>query len=362
MRSVINVCIIVVSIIFSCNISWGSNYPLEIIQPQEGLDTKNRFYKAYPELEYNVRVAVIGGDYPFTYELVSAPSGMTINANTGVISWPNPASGTYSASVKVTDSKSASDQHTWSITVTTNGFKFLDAVNGKTVAEGGTGTIGNPWKTIKDMYEGDDYASKTKSSYAYNFLCFKSGRYYMDGYIEDGSRLPLTGYKKPLVWLAYPGESPVLDMTDGYIVVYSGGDNVYVEGFEILDIENSNRKGWQIDSSANNITFRKNDFHGMTDLDGTNMACVFIARAGAGQHWSFLNNSFHDNISGMGIEAYKAERVLVEGNIFYNFSQGSRTPHALGPKMSYRYWFIRHNTFYNNEILIYSCRFHYDKQ
>ena len=42
----------------------ASNYPLEILQPEAGLENlveTNRFYKAYPGLEYNVRIGVIGG-------------------------------------------------------------------------------------------------------------------------------------------------------------------------------------------------------------------------------------------------------------------------------------------------------------
>ena len=74
--------------------SLAANYLLEIIQPQEGLSTNgcvggtlpcNRFYRAYPGLEYNVRMGVIGGDYPYVYSLITAPSGMTIDAGTGEI-------------------------------------------------------------------------------------------------------------------------------------------------------------------------------------------------------------------------------------------------------------------------------------
>jgi hypothetical protein len=44
--------------------------------------------------------------------------------------------------------------------VTTDGFLFVDAVNGTPAAQGGTGTRSNPWKTMKDVYGGDDYNSK----------------------------------------------------------------------------------------------------------------------------------------------------------------------------------------------------------
>ena len=56
---------------------------LEIIQPKAGLSTTNRFYKAYPGLEYNVRMAVIGGAYPYIYSLTTAPNGMTITPTPG---------------------------------------------------------------------------------------------------------------------------------------------------------------------------------------------------------------------------------------------------------------------------------------
>ncbi len=329
-----------------------ANYPIKIIQPQPNLNIKNRFYKAYPGIDYDVRIAVTGGEYPFTYSLTKSPTGMIINKDTGEISWANPtvSNSPYAVSAKVVGKNGASTSVQWNITVTTKGFYFLDAINGKTVTDGGTGTITNPWKTIGDMYGGNTYSSKYTSNYAGGFLYFKNGTYYSsDGYIENGNRLALTDYKKPLVWMAYPGNSPVLDLSGGYIAVYGGASNTYVEGFEIDNITNSARKGWQVESSGNDITFIKNDFHGLTNLaGGTNMACIFISRGSAGQRWAFINNKFHDNVGGMGIEAYKAENVLVEDNSFYNFSAGSGPSHGLGPKMSYQYWFIRHNKFWNN--------------
>ena len=47
----------------------AANYPLEIIQPQEGLNTNSRYYKAYPGIEYKVPIGVFGGAFPFTYGL-----------------------------------------------------------------------------------------------------------------------------------------------------------------------------------------------------------------------------------------------------------------------------------------------------
>ena len=132
--------------------SIAANYGLEIIQPQPNLDTKSRFYKAYPGFEYNVRLAVTGGEFPYSFELTSAPAGVTID-NRGEITWANPSasSSPYNVTAKVTDAQTNTRSVSWTITVTTSGFRFIDAVNGKPADQGGDGTKNNPWKSLKDM-------------------------------------------------------------------------------------------------------------------------------------------------------------------------------------------------------------------
>lgn len=79
--------------------------PIEIIAPRAGLDIGNRYYKAYPGLRYEVPIAVIGGTFPNTYSLISGPSGMSIDASTGVLSWPNPTTtgSPHTVTVRATD-------------------------------------------------------------------------------------------------------------------------------------------------------------------------------------------------------------------------------------------------------------------
>jgi len=329
----------------------AANYALEIIQPREGLDTKNRFYKAYPGLQFNVRVAVIGGAYPFTYELVTSPSGMTIRKDTGEITWQNPtASGSSSTTtVQVTDKEGSKVSVTWTITVTTGGFRFLDAVNGKIVAEGGTGTISNPWKTIKDMYEGDDYSAKFRNSYAHEFLYFRAGTYTMDGYIESNV-IPLIQYNKPVVWLAYPGESPTLDLGNASLKITSGTNNWYLQGFTINNITNPKARGIQISSSGNNITFYKNTFHDLPTLGtpGGNQSAIMIRAASYGFHKAFLNNTFYDIGLGYGLLSYSSSKVLFADNVMHDMSDpvySSSLP--IGPKKNNKMWFIRGNKLYN---------------
>ena len=65
----------------------AANFPMDVIQPKQGFDNLNRFHRAYPGLEYSVRVAVIGGMFPFKYYLDSGPAGMTVSGNMGEITW-----------------------------------------------------------------------------------------------------------------------------------------------------------------------------------------------------------------------------------------------------------------------------------
>jgi hypothetical protein len=332
--------------------SFAANYSLEIIQPRPSLDTKNRFYKAYPDLEYNVRLSVIGGDFPYRFELTSAPSGMTIDGR-GEITWPKPtASGSpYSVSTIVTDAQAITTSVSWTITVTTSGFRFIDAVNGTAAESGGTGAIENPWKSLKDMYEGDNYASKGANSYAGEFVYWREGRYIMDAYKEGsggpagGLRIPLGGNLKPQVWLAYPGEMPVLDLSAAHLLISTGGTDAYFDGLE-FDINGNQRKmGVQIDSSASRITFRKNKFHGITNaVTGGNSSLIFISRADVGDYYTIQDNEFYDvGTNGYGVLGYWARNVLIENNTLHHINQ-----HPISPKAGTDRWFIRSNLMYNN--------------
>jgi hypothetical protein len=342
---------ILLLLMFITSSGLAANYPLEIIQPRAGLNTKNRFYKAYPGLEYNVRAAVIGGAYPFTYELTTYPQGMTIDGNTGEISWQNPTtSGSpYTVTLRVTDKEGTQQTVTWTVTVTTSGFYFLDAVKGKTAAQGGTGTLSNPWKTLGDMYESSSppvNADKDKNSYAGGFLYFRSGTYAVgtDTFLEDGTHVALRGGNKPLVWLAYPGETPILDVGAGWLEVYAGASNLYVDGFDLTNITNVYRRGWRVESSGDDVTFRRNKHHGLTKVAGSlNQSTIMISAAGPGQNWAFLNNEFYDINGGYALLGYDAKKVLVANNLMHDMGD----TRGIGLKVDCDQWFVRANTGYN---------------
>lgn len=334
-----------------------ANYPLEIIQPQAGLDTTNRFYKAYPGLEYNVRLAVIGGAYPFLHSLDTAPAGMTIAPGTGVISWPQPveAGSPHAVTARVVDQAGDAVTVSWTVTVTTDGFRFLDAVNGKTVAEGGTGTSDNPWRTLGDMYEGNDYDAKYRSSYVGEFLYFREGTYFAgDAYVEDThtdgtGRVPFSTNGKPAVWLAYPGlaTKPVIDLAAGHISFYGGSDDIYFDGFAFTNMTNYTRKGISL-SPGDNVTVRRSSFTNLPlgGIGGSNnQSAIMIpdSHGAFGNHYAFTENTF-EGIDAYAIIAYTSNKVLFADNDLRDFE--SNFP-GIGPKSSNTMWFIRANRLEN---------------
>ncbi|MGH9349666.1 MAG: Ig domain-containing protein, partial [Vicinamibacterales bacterium] len=150
--------LVVAGAVSGAELAVAANYPLELSNFRSGMSSNHRHARAYPGIEYNVRAGVVGGAYPFTFSLSNAPSGMTIDSRTGTITWPNPQANA-SPTITVVDSEGTRISATWTITVTTNGFKFIDANNGRNAANNGcssscgTGTLSNPWRTVRDMYQ-----------------------------------------------------------------------------------------------------------------------------------------------------------------------------------------------------------------
>lgn len=346
--SLFSVSMLLLAGFFSPANTFGANLPLEITQPRAGLGITNRYYKAYPSLEYNVRLAVIGGKYPYKFSFNTSPTDSSINANTGEISWPNPIESTtpYSISVKVVDSEGTSSTVSWTITVTKVGFRFVDAVNGKTIAQGGTGTITNPWKTIGDLYEGNDSGAKTRKSYVNDFIYFRNGNYYTaDGYVYlsgyPAHTIDFDGTYKPLVWLAYPGESPRIDQSAAFIFITGGATNkLYFDGIEFDSNGNDRGCCLGIPSTFSNITLRRSTFHNITTgkTGGTNALINTTSADVQGLYWSIQDNTGYDVNNGYFLLGYDTAKVLVEDNYIYNI-----TGHAISPKDSNRMWFIRHN-------------------
>lgn len=333
--------------IFISNYGFASNYPLEILQPEAGLDTTNRFYKAYPGLEYNVRMGAIGGKYPFTYALTTAPSGMSINSSTGEITWPTPSESVtpYDVTATVTDRDNTTETVSWTVLVTTAGFFFVDSVNGSKRSDGGTGTIDNPWKLTQDMYWEADPG---------DFVYWRSGDYYMDPPLHDngndGMRIVVKGMERANVWLGFPGETkPVFHQDIAHFWFYKGGYSLWLDGLDFRSDGNERSMGINVSSGKENVVIRRNNFSGITGGEaGGNNALLFFRKQAAGNRFVVQDNEFSDVDMGYGILNYRTSNVLIEDNYFHDIGVGNTGSHAVGMKVQSNRWDVRANLFRDN--------------
>jgi hypothetical protein len=326
----------------------AANYPLELtnIKPagSPGLDANNRIYRAYPGLEYYIRAAVIGGAYPFTYSLSNAPAGMTVNGF-GVISWPNP-SGNANPTLTVRDAEGTQVSATWTINVTTAGFKFIDGVNGRNAANNGCssacgdGTVGNPWRTMSDAYRN---TATTDITY------WRRGTYQQLDLTPSGTggweRIDWGTSGRTRIFLAYPGETPVIDF--GYNAstrptppgLRIGGCNVYFDGFETR-----NSKGWAFQpmtTAGCGFTFIRMNMHSHgPGINGQNSAFISasVAAFPHGVGSVIMGSSFSNGTGSTSVfQTYTQNKMLVADNII------SGAPDGWQVKGDHERWEFRNN-------------------
>jgi hypothetical protein len=342
-----------------------SNYPLELVTPRAqgtapstgaaAITANNRIFKAYPGLEYNIRAVVIGGAYPYRFTLNNAPAGMTIHPQTGLIIWPNPQTNA-TPTLTVTDSEGAQQTSSWTITVSTNGFKFIDSIRGANHPTG-TGTFLNPWRNLSDIVNSPAATSG-------DILYFRTGVYTPAGITRGGiggpwERIEFSESTKPVAWIAYPGENPIVDFGhvpggDPGALIRFNGSNVYIDG---LEARNSRVIGIQVSSGggSNYRIFRRLRMHDLNilsvDLDGTNASFIMTmssyqsSDAGGdlttwAQYLAIQDNEFYNAGGNPGIKGYSQWKVLIEDNSFYNLGEG------IALKADMAQFTVRHNSMY----------------
>ncbi|MFT3929933.1 MAG: hypothetical protein QM709_06510 [Spongiibacteraceae bacterium] len=339
--------------------------PLEVIAPRTGLSTANRYYKAYPGLLYRVPVVVLGGAYPYRYSIVSGPTGMTVgqqygDTDYGIINYPNPVAGSYTVTINVTDQQGTSSNVTWPLTVTSSGFIFIDAVNGKASAANGgtgTGTISNPFRTMDDFYSGTVGGAASTSSrkgdgtYAGYFVYYRAGTYSTSVMAREsadsGQRAPFVSGKKPKVHLAYPGETVNIDTSGASIIFYTdSAGNYYFNGINFSNIApGGDNKAWEWDSGVNDIGSFECTYNGNTASSGGgyNAALVMSRNGGSFSNYVFMShNTITKSNNYDTFLGYYVNKFVAQNNTINNSTGGNNA--GFYAKITNSNWSIRANT------------------
>lgn len=312
--------------------SMAANYPLELVSPRAvgtspasglaAIPAGHRIFKAYPGLEYNIRAVVVGGAYPFSFTLSNAPSGMTV-ADDGTIRWINPAGTSVTPTLTVTDAEGTRISSSWTISITTAGFKFVDAANGSDSADGSRGA---PWRTLAKVH-----SSGANSDIVY----FRAGTYTPGGISRTSvgtawERVEF-GSTRPSQWIAYPGETPVFDF--GYsagvdpsaLIRFqsSSASPIYLDGLEGRNFRNI---GFQIVSGASDYTvIRRMKMHNMIlGVDGENPAAIMwtSSYSDSTDYCTVQDSEFYSLNNGGGLKIYSQNRMVIEDNVFRDSTSG----------------------------------------
>jgi len=212
---------------------------MTIVHPRPEIETNTwaRYRHEHTGVPYTIPVAVQGGAYPFHYELITFPSGMIIGedlvasgdalirpADYGIINWASPTAGSHTVKVRVTDQLNSIKEVEWTLTVGTAGWIF---VNPLAADDTGTGAIDDPFKTVGRIHS--DSASSTE--FAGYRVYLRGGTIPLDGMATNGGNFRLDPNTNPLVWLGYPSETVVVEEYEGWMVIGTGTDDVYLGGF-----------------------------------------------------------------------------------------------------------------------------------
>ena len=283
--------------------------------PFPAVPATHRIFKAYPGLPYEIRAAVIGGSYPYTFALRDAPSGMTVDARTGEIVWPSPDADA-TPTIVVTDMEGTEVSSSWSIEVTEEGFLFVDGAAGNPHPTG-DGSRDDPFRDFADL------KNAPAASYG-DIVYFRAGVYGPGDIPRDGvggawERIDW-GREDPQSWLAYPGETPIVDFgfvdgVDRAAIFRVGG--AYIDG---LETRNARNIGFQLVGGDYNV-IRRVDMHdhnpGGEDLDGQNPAHIMSVD---GEKWYTIiqDSDFHGAPTAGGLKLYNEGKILIEDNRFYD--------------------------------------------
>lgn len=201
---------------------------------------RKAYYDGTNSIQYRVPVGVKGGAYPYHFELLDGPPGMTIGADIpsnwqtagpgdyGVITWTPTAaisSGTpATVTVRVTDQAGATLSLTWTLHTSsaTADFLFLDATGGNNA---NAGTYASPKQTILGVFGSTRGGTSNPNATIY----FKtSGTYTLAGQTGRTDVL-FQQNASPMALVGLPGVSAAINFNAAYLTTSGAADDIFLQ-------------------------------------------------------------------------------------------------------------------------------------
>lgn len=226
--------------------------PMHLVHPRPDTETNAwaRHRKAYPGLEYRIPIAVQGGAYPFYFEIIEAPEGMSIGQTVwdndyGVLSWtPSDSLNGEAFPVRIRVYGQEHGREVPStvgptmveanfvvrVTDSTEDFIFVD----ENVETSGDASIGAPLKTLIEVLGDGDSKIVT---YPGRAVYLRNGTYdtLTDDWHKNKGYAHANNTRTPVVFLGYPDEAAAISFTNGTIYAATGGDDLYFGGLTLRD-------------------------------------------------------------------------------------------------------------------------------
>lgn len=358
---------------------------MEIASPRAGVSGSYRPYKAYPGILYEVPVSVVGGSPPFECRIVSGPPGMTLGKNLPsdyltagpgdycILRYTPSASGVpydVEVSLEVEDQLGTVVDTSYTITVTTSGFLFVDSISGsRSSANGGsgTGTIDNPFLGIRDWYAGSTGGTgsntKTDSTHQGKFVYYRAGTYALnDAYLEtSGTRLTTTNVK-PTVHMGYPGETANLSFAGA--IWNNESQPIWISNFTWVDTgewpASNNAQHYRWGGGQDDFMAFKNVISDVTSTasqSGSNASIFFtVVAGGVGSYHVVSHNTFGDVRGHDSWLMYHVDKGVFEWNTHIG-PIGGANGHGVYHKDTVRNVSSRFNLFLNSSNATHCFRF-----
>jgi hypothetical protein len=173
---------------------------------------RKAYYDGVNSIQYEVKLGVQYGGWPYWYELITGPAGMTVgevygDADYGIVRWTPTGSVTNATvTVRVHDQDGRTLDVTWTVSTSssTTDFMFLSPSGNDTT---GTGSISAPFLTLSKIFG----ASEGTTTYPNRIVYLRAGTY--AAYTQGTFGFRVYPGRTPTSLIGYPSESVSIDMT-----------------------------------------------------------------------------------------------------------------------------------------------------